>query len=133
MWYLDQIFAFQSWSNLVMIWIFFPDQVYFASFSRQLMLGVVDHYSRFWVRLSIIRQNMNSGFWNFFGPNYSWYICTFIWYIIHSFKIILVDTGVSWTWTIFNFLLDLAKFYYRVSHIETWDSKWLWGVKGMYP
>ena len=32
-----------------------------------------DHYSRFWVRLSIIRQNMNSGFWNFFfGPNYSW-------------------------------------------------------------
>ena len=30
------------------------------------------HYSRFEVRLFIIRQNMNFGFWNFFSPNYSW-------------------------------------------------------------
>ena len=30
------------------------------------------HYSRFEVSLFIIRQNMNFGFWKFFGPIYSW-------------------------------------------------------------
>ena len=39
-------------------------------------------------------------------------MCTFIWHIIHTFEIMLVDTGVFWTGPIFNFLLDLVKLYY---------------------
>ena len=36
---------------------------------------------------------------------------TFIWYIIHTFENMLVDTGESWTWPIFNFWLDLSILY----------------------
>ena len=34
-----------------------------------------------------------------------------VWYIIHTFEIMLVETGESWTWPIFNFWLDLSKLY----------------------
>ena len=70
-----------------------------------------NQYSSFGINLFINRQNMNFGFWNSFGYKSYLTMCTFIWYIIHSFEIMLVDTGVSWTRLSFNFLLDLVKLY----------------------
>ena len=50
------------------------------------------HYSRFEVRLFIIRQSMNFGFWKFFGVQ----MWTFIWHIIYTFEKWKINLNFCW-------------------------------------